>query len=456
MSNAATKEPIDIPAERAVLGACLLDPQAVYAARELGLLPEHFYDKPHREVYTAIVRLADANKPADTVQLYSELSGIIANPANVLGELSAAVPTATRIDDYARNVLDAYARREIISACRTAALIAQKETGAQESAVRLIASMERICGARMRSVIESPAQLLSALQERIAASGPTAAGYYSGIYDLDNVVKGIRPKQLWVIGGRPSAGKTAFLLTLVSYMCPTYGPALISSLDATKEEVMDRLIRIVIPHDEFRDVWGPRDREGLAALCNIYADRLRSMPVYIDDTTCHIEDMIYTWRAHVARHSETKWIGVDYFQQIQTRQRFRQRLDSLNYVLARMKSFRLETGIPIILLSQLNRQDWPAGQGPGLHHLKDTGTLEQDANVVMLLSHLDPKVHHMDGLLGDPMQLNIAKQKDGPTRKIVLKFVKPQFLFLSPSNPREDRPEQTQLEGTEEPDDVPF
>ena len=383
--------PTAMHAERAVLGACLLNEQAVYSVRELGLLPEHFANREHQRLYEGILRLADASHAVDSVKLCSEVSADIPTAASLIASLTSAVPTSVYADDYARDVLDCYARRELITACRLAAEVAYKKRDARESAIALIERLQDICGAKMRASIETPRQLLPALERRIDTDGPSAAGFYTGIYELDNVVRGLRSKQLWVVGGRPSSGKSAFLLTLAYYMCHNYGPALIASLDATKEEVMDRLVRIVIPHEEYADVYRHHDREGLASLIGCHSHRVRDIPLYIDDTTAHVEDMIYSWRAHIARHPDTKWIGVDYFQQIQTRQRFRARLDALNYVLARLKAFRLETGIPIILLSQLNRSDWNEKTGPQLHHLKDTGTLNRTPTPSCCCPHWTPK-----------------------------------------------------------------
>lgn len=455
--------PHDVEAEKAVLGSCLLDEEAYYKTREVGLHSGAFFTDAHRHIYSAMGCVVRDNQAVDGVMLCTQIrnAGLLDQVGGVsyISTLTDAVPTSVNAVKYAETVLECHRRRQVILACSRAATDSYKNRPARHVIADLVTELEHIGSAAARKGIETPADLWPAMEERVEKHGPTAAGMYCGIDDLDNTVRGLRNNQLWVIGGRPSTGKSAFLLTLAQYMTSTYGPALISSLDATKEEVMDRLARIVIPFSEFEDAYVHHDKNELEAMISIYSTRLRELPIYIDDETVYIEDMLYSWRAHLVRHPDTKWIGIDYFQQIQTRQRHRTRLDALNDILAQLKAFRMTTGVPMVLLSQLNRQDWKREEGPQLHHLKDTGTLEQDAHVVMLLSHLDPKDDPpwANGELGRPVRVNVAKQKDGPVRsKVVLRFVPPQYLFLSPRKPRDDKPKQSTIPVNDDGDDTPF
>lgn len=457
-----TAPPHNAHAEQAVLGACLLDTNAYYRTREVGLFPGAFYHQPNQMIYSAMGGIIKDHETLDSVLLCTQMAqaGLLetVGGATYIASLTSSVPTSCNAVHYAEAVMEAHRRRQVISACHVATQRSFKTTPSRQVIADLVMELEHVGGDDARRGIETPADMWPSMQLRVESDGATVAGLYTGMDDIDVCVKGLRPSQLWVIGGRPSAGKSAFLLTLASHMCRCYGPGLLSSMDATKEEVMDRLARIVIPYSQYADVYAEQDKNALAGLIAAYSNRLRELPLYIDDRTIYIEDMLYAWRSHLVRHPDTKWIGIDYFQQMQTRERFRNRLDGYNHILAQLKAFRMNTGIPMILLSQLNRMEWREDDGPELHHLKDCGTLEQDAHVVMLLSALDPAKVEVDGQFAFPMQVNIAKQKDGPCKRVVLRFVKPQFLFMSRHRGRDDLPKQTEMMQPEflEDETVPF
>lgn len=435
--------PHDTSAERAVLGACLLDPAALYRVRERGLLHSSFYVPAHQHIFAAMETIMAREDKLDSVLLCAELNsaGMLeaVGAASYVAGLTSAVPTSVNADKYAQQVIDCALRRSLIIECMSAIEACYRRQDGRSHAAELLLRVEGLCSDVHRAGVQTPADLAREFEAHLETSGPVTPGVSTGIFELDTYLRGIGRQQLWVIGGRPSAGKSAFLLNLAYHTARDYGPVFLASMDATKQEIMHRLSYIVCPTDAFDDCYRAGDREGKTGLISTFLPRVTRLPIYMNDEALYVEDWIYIWKAHLMRHPNTQWIGVDYVQQMQTRRPYKNRLEALNGILTALKKFRMETEIPIVLLSQVNREKAGPYEKPTLANLKDSGNIEQDAHVVILLSDLDPKEkeNNIEGL-GWPVRVDIAKQKDGPRKELKLRFIKQQYVFASLRKPRDD------------------
>ena len=422
--------PQSIEAERSVLGAMLLNADALGAALEIlhESPQEVFYVDAHQHIYEAMVSLFRRNVPVDSVTLVEQLNrdGALekVGGASYVAELTDAVPTSANVDYYARIVLDSAICRRLITACNRLATEAYSVEGeVSELLDRAEQEIFSIAEKRQLHPIHSVGDLIDQSIEQIEAiikAHKGITGLPTGITKLDEMLSGLQPSDMIILAARPSVGKTAFALNVAAHAAVKEEKSvLLFSLEMSKEQLVQRLLCM---EGQINSV---RLRTGFLAQSEFpklqrAADKLSRAPIYIDDTPgIGVLDIRSKARRHMAMQS-LDLIIIDYLQLMRGAGRFENRQTEISEISRSIKGIARELRIPVMALSQLSREAEKDESGvPKLSHLRESGAIEQDADVVLMLSR--PPAHESEGQ-ENLIRLAVAKQRNGPTGKVDMLF----------------------------------
>ncbi len=385
--------PQNLEAEMSVLGGILLENEALHRALET-LRPDDFYRDAHRKIFEALVILSDRNEPADLVTLtsvlkerghFEEVGG-----SSYLTTLVTYVPTAANIGYYCKLVKDSALSRDLI---RVATSIAGRGyegkdveatlDWAEHSIYEIATKKSKQAYFTTREVVKDAIRAIENLYNRKEA----ITGVPTGFDDLDKLTSGLQPSDLIIIAGRPSMGKTAFCLNLVEHAAldpqrPT--AAVLFSLEMSKEQLVQRLLCSVARIDANRVRTGHLAASEFPKLVNA-ASIISEAPIYIDDTPAI---SILELRAKARRLKKERNIGlivVDYLQLMQGTST-ENRQQEISEISRSLKALAKELSVPVIALSQLNRSlENRTDKRPILADLRESGAIEQDADVIMFL-----------------------------------------------------------------------
>ena len=431
--------PQNIDAERAVLGAMLLNPDAVGTALEI--LHEDtthlFYAEAHQHIYEAMVSLFRKSMAVDAVTLVEQLTrdGSLDGCGGVtyISDLAGAVPTSANIEYYARIVLDAAVLRRLITTCtRLAGEAYEMPSDVNTLLDRAEAGIFAIAETRQLSPILKVADLLEesiSRIEEVIKSHSGITGLATGFQKLDEMLSGMQPSDMIVLAARPSVGKTAFALNVAAHATIQEAKsALLFSLEMSKEQLVQRLLCMEGQIDS------SRLRTGFLASSEFHklpvaADKLSRAELYIDDTpNISVLELRSKARRHASQHG-LDLIVVDYLQLMSSPGRGENRQTEISEISRSIKGIARELRVPVVALSQLSREAEKDDTGiPKLSHLRESGAIEQDADVVLMLSR--PPAHEAEGN-ENLIRLTVAKQRNGPTGKIDLLFDRPIQRFKS-------------------------
>jgi len=420
--------PHSIEAEESIIGGVLLDNTAVDRALEL-LTPDDFYRETHRKIMRAILELNARNEPVDLITLSevlrnrNELQDV--GGAAYLADLAERVPTAANVPYYARIIRDKSLLRALI---QTSTEIAMQSFEAQGDIESFLDEAEhriyQIADRKIRPsfhrvgeiVIDSMKQVEQLYERREMVTGvPT------GFKDLDKKTAGLQAGDLIIVAGRPSMGKTAFALNLAQYAAleAEVGVA-VFSLEMSKEQLVLRMLCSEARVDQSRVRAGfaqERDYPKLA----IAAQRLSEVPIFIDDTPALsiLELRAKARRLRRDRQARLGLIIVDYLQ-LMRGPSTDNREQEISAISRSLKALAKELSIPVVALSQLNRQvEARADKRPVMADLRESGAIEQDADVIMFLFR--PSVYD-DKADEHEAEVIIGKQRNGPIGKVPLLF----------------------------------
>jgi replicative DNA helicase len=414
-------------AERGVLGGVLRDPDVVPDVR---LHADDFYFDSHRRVWQAVGELAARRSPVDLVTLHERLRarGDLADVggAEALADLWEAVATGANVGHHAKIVRDCAKARAVIHAANE---ILRDAYDRVQSADELAALAER----KMRQIAESgddgedPAplpelvrQALSDLDERCAGRVP--AGLDTGLSELDATLGGMRAGQLIVLGARPGAGKTALALALLAHVCRrSRVPGYLASLEMPRGEIVNRLLAMatgVNLHKITRGRVSAEDAERLAGATapEVYGET----PLYVDDRAHSTSGRLHAQVRRMHRRHGVRFAAVDYLQLLTPIDSREGRVQQVGGMARDCKLIARDLEIPVLLLSQLNRQSEARGDGkPKLSDLRESGEIEQHADAVILL-HVQPGQSDAQ----DCWQVSalVAKNRNGPVGEVPLVY----------------------------------
>ncbi|MGD9763063.1 MAG: replicative DNA helicase [Candidatus Binatia bacterium] len=421
--------PHSIEAEESVIGGVLLDNAALDRAIEL-IVPEDFYREAHRKIMRAVLALSERHEPVDLVTLAdalrsrNELQEI--GGASYLAEIVERVPTAANVPYYAKIVKDKAILRSLISTSNEIALrgyetptdVEQFLDEAEHLIFRLSERKARPSFFRVRDIVVESMKAVEQLYER----RELVTGVPSGFVDLDKKTAGLQPGDLIIVAGRPSMGKTAFALNMAQYAAleAKTGVA-VFSLEMSKEQLVLRMLCSEARVDQSKVRAGfaaQRDYPKLA----IAAERLSEVPIYIDDTPALsvLELRAKARRLKRERDANLGLIVVDYLQ-LMRGTASDSREQEISSISRSLKALAKELGVPVVALSQLNRAvESRADKRPLMADLRESGAIEQDADVIMFLYR--PAVYDAKNADEREAEVIVAKQRNGPTGTVPLTF----------------------------------
>lgn len=466
--------PQNIEAERSVLGAMLLNPDAVGPVTEIlqGNGAEVFYAPSHQYIYDAVIALYTKSRPIDAITLQDQMErdGTLESSGGLvyIADLTSSVPTSANVQHYARIVLDASILRRIISECSK---VIGDAYDTPEDVNLLLDTAEsaifKIAEKRQLNPITRVSDLLEESIQRIdmqIKSGSGITGVATGFTKLDEMTSGFQPSDMIVLAARPSVGKTALALNIASHAAVKNGKnVLLFSLEMAKAQLVQRLICMEGKIDS------ERLRSGFLAQSEYpkiqhAADTLSKANIFIDDTA---NITILELRSKARKHASTygcDMLIIDYLQLMSGGGRAESRQVEIAEISRSVKGLARELNVPVIALSQLSREaEKDDGGAPKLSHLRESGAIEQDADVVMMLSR--PPSHDTE-TMPDMINLEVAKQRNGPTGRVNLLFDKKMQRFKNLMDggraSQEPPPEASMgynsmpVEEDYEEDDVPF
>lgn len=422
--------PQSLEAERGVLGSMLLEAQAVATAITV-LRPEDFYRDAHRAIFESMIDLFEGSEPIDLLTLSERLGRNgkleIAGGLAYLTSLAASVPTAAHVERYAQLVRDQSVKRQII---RAGTEIVGRGYEAQVSSDDLLDEAEQlIFRIAENRTIRTYVRLGEVLEETIASfdrvfeSEEGITGIPTGFRKLDELLGGLQPADLIVIAARPSMGKTAFALNLARNAAMLQAvPTAVFSLEMSKEQLATRLLcsEGFINQNNLRTgKLSDQEWRNFA----IAVDRLSTAPIFIDDSPgLTALDLRARARRLMAEH-KIGLILIDYLQLMESRSRHENRQQEISSISRSLKALARELKVPIVALSQLSRAvESRQEKQPMLSDLRESGAIEQDADVVAFIYREDYYKTDLPAEQQNIAEINVAKQRNGPTGRVYLHF----------------------------------
>ena len=407
-------------AELATLGAVLIDAEALPTIIPL-LRPEDFYRGAHQRIYEAVLALFDRGQSIDLITLTDELRSRgtleLCGGGAYVSRLTSAVPTSANVEFYARIVQAGSIRRTLARVSQE--IISRAHDESSEISVILEDAERRIfeISDRNQTGTYSPAKDIVKLTfdaiERHYHSKTEYTGIPCGFKDLDQLTMGFQASEFIVIGARPSVGKTAFALTIAAHMAIRQKiPVGFFSLEMSAMAIMQRLLSMEARLDSQRMRTGmlsPADFSRITEACS----RLYDAPLYISDSP---DLKLLDLRAQARRmkaKQDVKIIFVDYITLIGSENRDLPRHEQIAEISRSLKALARELGLPVVALSQVRRET--EGKKPSLADLRESGSIEQDADVVIFI--------HTEDLKAEVREISVAKQRNGPVGDIQLSFL---------------------------------
>ena len=423
--------------ERAVLGALMIDKDA-YAVVCETLLPESFYEPRHQKVYQAIMELSLKERPVDiwtvTEQLAKQGDLEMVGGPGYITELSSRVASAANIEYHARIIAQKSLARQLISFSSNIQTKAFDETVdvddlMQEAEGSLFELGQRNMKKDYTQIDPVIKQAMEILQ-KAAANTTGLTGIPTGYSGLDNMTSGWQNSDLIIIAGRPAMGKTAFALSLAKNIAiDAEIPVAFFSLEMSNVQLMNRMLSNVCEVSGKKIMNGQLD-DGEWKRLDRNVRRLQGKPMYVDDTPGMSIFELRTKARRLVREKGVRIIMIDYLQLMNANgAKFGSRQEEVSTISRSLKGLAKELDIPIIALSQLNRtvenRDGIEGKRPQLSDLRESGAIEQDADMVIFVHR--PEYYHIydDGKGNDlhgMAQIIIAKHRKGGTGDVLLNF----------------------------------
>jgi replicative DNA helicase len=409
-------------AEESVLGAMLIDKDAVIAVAEF-LLPEDFYDERLRDIYQACLDLYEARTPIDVLTVTERLKKR-KNIKNVgsssfLADLANRVPTAAHVEHYGRIVKDTATKRSLMSAATRLVEVSMDEgLGAGEALDRaeseIFSLSQKSLSKAFISVKDTLAESFDRLDE-LHKSGGGIRGVPTGFSDLDDALAGLQQSNLIILAARPGVGKTSLAMNIAQYVAVELKrPVGFFSLEMSREELVDRLLVAQADIDAWRLKTGKLSEDDFTKLSNAMGI-LAEAPLYIDDTPALSILEMRTKARRLQVETGVDLIVVDYLQLARSRQ-LENRVQEVSEISQGLKNLARELKVPVMALSQLSRAvETRGGKKPQLADLRESGSIEQDADVVMFLWREDDENP-------ENIMLDISKHRNGPLKSVPLRF----------------------------------
>jgi len=415
-------------AEKATIGALLLDSEALLSVLRY-LRHSDFYANPHKKIFKGIINLFQRGEAIDLITLTEELrsEGELSNcgGASYISTLTSAVPTSANVEYYARIVQGCSVRRSLLKIARE--IIADAHDDSAESRMiieeaerKIFEITDRQQSGSFKEVREIIPKTIEAI-EKLYHTKESYTGIPTGFSDLDHYTSGFQNSEFIVIGARPSVGKTALALTMASNISIRYNlPVGFFTLEMADMALMQRLVssEARINSEQLRTgMLKPSDFHNLTEA----AGRIYDAPLFIDDSpNLKLLDLRAQARRMKAQH-DVRIVFIDYLTLIASENRDLPRHEQIAEISRSLKALARELQIPIVALSQVRRET--EGKRPSLADLRESGSIEQDADVVLFL-HRDRGFDNNEEVPSNiETDLIVAKQRNGPVGTLKIAFI---------------------------------
>ncbi|HQB93598.1 MAG TPA: replicative DNA helicase [Candidatus Omnitrophota bacterium] len=425
-------------AEMSVLGAMFFDETALIKAIEV-LRPACFYDLRHQNLFQVIADLFEKNQPVDLITVSEELrkrkqlddiGGI-----SYLTQLSTSVPTSANVEYYARIVKEKALLRQLI---HSATQIVQNSLESDSNAKEMIDTAEKMIFDIGQSQVEGRSvQIKDIIHEnmetidRLFQKKEYVTGLATGFHEFDTMTAGLQPSDLIIVAGRPSMGKSAFATAIVEHAgINMKKPVVIFSLEMSKEQLVQRMLcsRARVDAQKVRTGYlSHQDWPKLTAA----AGKLSEAPIFIDDSPAQTVLEIRAKARRLKMKHDIQLIVIDYLQLMQGVRSVESRQQEISEISRSLKALAREIRVPVIAVSQLSRAvEQRTGNRPQLSDLRESGAIEQDADLVVFLfreEYYAPSEENKN-----KAEAIIAKQRNGPVGSVPLVFIKEWTRFDNP------------------------
>ena len=434
LTNTARKPPANEDAEMSVLGSMLLENDVINIVIQV-IDKNSFYKKAHKELFQAIIDLYDQGNAVDLVILKEELEkrSLLAEVGgvNYLMAIEESVPMAANVEYYAKIVREKGIKRNLIE---TAIKIQQEAYMDTVDSDSLLDKSERSIfeitqkkflrqSNRLYDVLKETFDRIDALHDR---KEDRLTGVSTGFFDLDDLTCGLQPSELIIVAARPSMGKTSFALNILENVGVQGGKAaVLFSLEMSAQQIAQNMLCSHVKINAYKMRRGTLQDSEWGKL-TMAMGTLSNAPIFIDDTPgLSILELRAKARRLKSQH-DISLIVVDYLQLLESSQG-ESRQQEISFISRGLKSLARELEIPVIAVSQLNRSvEAREGHKPRMSDLRESGSIEQDADVILLLhrdEYYDPEKN--SGLA----EVNIAKQRNGPIGNVKLTFLSDYMRF---------------------------
>jgi replicative DNA helicase len=415
-------------AEEAVLGAVMINPEAYYDVAQF-LQANDFYIHRHQWIWEAFTRLHERRIPIDLLTVSEELEQIdhlaeVGGPA-YLTSLINAVPTSLHAEAYGRRVEETAIRRRMLTAANDIAKLAYQEYTPVDSVMdEAEKAIFGVSERRMTRDLQSIQQVLSDYYDRIdqlANRDEEILGVPTGFIDLDRLLGGLQPSDLLIVAGRPGMGKTAFMLSAAKNAAQTHKKHVaIFSLEMANEQLIQRLIAQETGIDSQRLRTGKLQEDEWPVFTHAI-EVLSDTRIFLDDTPALTPLQLRTKCRRLHMEFQLDLIVVDYLQLMSGGIRTDNRVQEVSHISRNLKILARELNVPVLAAAQLSRAvEQRADKEPQLSDLRESGSLEQDADIVMFIHR--PEMYEKDTSKKNIAQIKIAKHRNGPVGTIELVF----------------------------------
>jgi len=421
--------PSNVEAEEAVLGAFLIDPEAIYKVLAF-LKADDFYLQKHRWIYEAVIRVHERREPVDFITLTTELDQLdhleAVGGGAYISQLISAVPSAISVESYGRLVEQTSVRRRLLGAAGDIARFAYNEKLPVDQVVdhaekALFGVSQKRSTRDLQPIQEIVPRYYDHIEYLYEHRGELM-GVPSGFRDLDRVLGGFQRSDLLILAARPGVGKTSLMLTFALRAAEKRKVVALFSLEMSAEQLVQRLVAQVSGIDAQRLRLGQLKDEEWPAFAEAIG-HLSELPIYIDDTPSITVLQLRTKCRRLASERGLDMIFLDYLQLMDSDFRSENRVQEVSYISRSLKGLAREIDVPLMTASQLSRAvEQRQDKHPVLSDLRDSGSLEQDADIVMFIYR--DELYNENTERPNIADLMIAKHRSGPTGTVQLYFRK--------------------------------
>ncbi|MBI5025502.1 MAG: replicative DNA helicase [Nitrospirae bacterium] len=421
--------PQNIEAEQSVLGAILLENEAIAKVLEF-LAPDDFYRDAHKKIFNGMLALYERNEPIDLITLtehmgrkeqLEEVGG-----ASYLSSIISQVPTSANVRYHSKIVKEKAILRNLIRTATEIVTMSYDDNlevnelldRAETKIFAISEKMVKTSFVHVKDILKDTIELV----DRLYNKKELITGLPTGFADLDTLTTGFHPGDLVVVGARPGMGKTSFCLNIASYVgIEAKVPVALFSLEMSKELIVLRIVCSEAEVDSKSVRSGYHSKEDYRKLVNA-AGRLAEAPIYIDDTFNSVLEIRAKARRLKAEHG-LGLIIIDYLQLMRGESSYIGREQVISDISRSLKALAKDLSVPVIVISQLNRSCEQRGENkrPILADLRESGAIEQDADTILFLYR--GEYYKASDAEKGVAELNVAKQRNGPTRTIKVTFI---------------------------------